>query len=132
MVSKPINLIPRKFKTIAWILIVMGIFLPFSSKFVDFSDQIKPIVKHSSKSLVLIGLFTFALLKPKIEDEMEVYIRLKAFSFSFIAGVAYAIVTPYTNLIFDGLLIDNSIFQLLLTMFIVFFLSLYSEKKKLE
>ena len=38
-----------------------------------------------------------AISKEKIEDEMIVNLRSKAFSFAFICGVIYALVQPYIN-----------------------------------
>lgn len=68
----------------------------------------------------------------KQEDELTIQIRIKAFTNAFIFGVGFTAISPFANLLFDGEFNLQSRFELLLMMFVVFFTSYYSIKKKTE
>ena len=71
-----------------------------------------------------------ALSKEKTEDERTTKLRLIAFASSFIFGVAFVIVMPFVNVLFDGnFLSDVSTAQLILTMFLWYF-AIFSSGKK--
>ncbi len=91
----------------------------------------KYLVKIISKTGILVSLLLLALTKNKIEDELTSRIRLKAFASSFIFGVGYVIVEPFVHLLFhDNFLSDKGVTELLITMFLFYFLTFYSMLKK--
>jgi hypothetical protein len=71
-----------------------------------------------------------ALTRNKIEDELTLRIRLKAFAASFIYGVVIVIIEPLINLLFDGsFLSDKGVIELLISMFFFYFIMMFIMKK---
>lgn len=128
--QKDLRLLPIPFKKVA-----IGIML-FSVLIVVLSiSKILPIdkdiVKVISKTGILVSLLLLALTKNKIEDELTSRIRLKAFASSFIFGVGYVIVESFVSLLFkDGFLSDKGATEILITMFLFYFMIFYSMLKK--
>lgn len=128
-IQKDLKLLPSNFKTIAFVLMFISIlFITLSKSEVITID--KGIVKTISKSGFLISLLLLALTKSKIEDELTLKIRLKAFAASFIYGVVIVIVEPFVNLLFgDNFLSDMGVTELLITMFFYYFIMMFLMKK---
>jgi hypothetical protein len=57
------------------------------------TDSLRPIVKQ----LIIAAMLVIAISKEKVEDEMIMKIRHRAFTLSFIWAVIYALVQPYIN-----------------------------------
>lgn len=129
-IHKDLQLIPYSYKKVIYgvfgMLILVGILsivkvLPFE----------KEIVKIILKNILLITLLFFALTEDKVEDELISKLRLKAFAASFIYGVVIIIISPLINLIFDGeFYVDKSANELLISMFIFYFLIFHLMKRK--
>ncbi|MEM6721012.1 MAG: hypothetical protein AAF611_16900 [Bacteroidota bacterium] len=93
--------------------------------------ELSETIKFISKRLLLVGLLVIALSREKVEDEMILSLRTKAFTGAFIGGVVYTLIFPaitYTvRVLFDkkdNLLTDVGDFQILwfmLFMYLVFF-----------
>ena len=129
-IHKDLRLIPYSFKKVTYgvfgLIVLVAILsiiqvLPFDE------DLVKTILK----SVLLITFLLFALTEDKVEDELVSKIRLKAFAASFIYGVATLVIDPLINLIFDGRFYsDKSSNELLISMFLFYFLIFYFMKKK--
>ncbi|UMB61099.1 hypothetical protein MHL31_02590 [Lutibacter sp. A80] len=126
--TKP-QYLPCYFKKISFGLIIFSILLfAFSTSKILTIE--KEIIQTISKVILLLSLLLLALTKNKIEDELTYSIRLKAFATSFIFGVTFTIVSPFANLLFEGILtINKGAFELLILMFSVYFAVFYSMKK---
>jgi hypothetical protein len=125
-----LRLLPVHFKKIAFGIFTLSflLFVLTISKVILIDED---IVKTISKTGVLISLLLLALTKNKIEDELTSRIRLKAFASSFIFGVAYVSVEPFVSLLFkDGFLSDKGVIEVLITMFLFYFIIFYYLLKK--
>lgn len=127
---KDLRLIPYAFKKVIYVvfgLIVLVAILSIAQVLPFEKDLVKTVLK----SVLLITFLLFALTEDKVEDELILKIRLKAFAASFIYGVATLVIDPLINLIFDGRFYsDKSANELLTSMFLFYFLIFYFMKKK--
>jgi len=129
MENKELKLLPNYFKKIGVAIFALTILL-----IIIFLNDIISVNRELGKSIItniiLIGLLIIALSKEKTEDERTTKLRLIAFASSFIFGVAFVIVMPFVNVLFDGnFLSDVSTAQLILTMFLWYF-AIFSSGKK--
>ncbi|MDD4216802.1 MAG: hypothetical protein PHZ24_05655 [Bacteroidales bacterium] len=129
--QKDFNLLPPIFKKIAFgIILIVILFVILNVTKVLRID--KQIAKTITMSFFLIALLLLAITKNKIEDELTLRIRLKAFAASFLYGVAFVIVKPFVNLLFDGtFLLDMGVEQLLLSMFFFYFIMMFIMKRSI-
>lgn len=87
--------------------------------------------KVIAKSGVLVALLLLAITRNNIEDELTLRIRLKAFTASFIYGVAIVILEPFINLLFGAdLLSDKGVTELLISMFFFYFIVMFIMKRR--
>ncbi|MCD6542906.1 MAG: hypothetical protein J7K34_00200 [Flavobacteriaceae bacterium] len=129
-IHKDLRLIPYSFKKLIYaafgLIVLVGVLsitkvLPFD----------KGLVKTFFQSVLLIIFLLFALTEDKVEDELISKIRLKSFVASFIYGVVTLVIDPLINLIFEGeFYSDKSANELLISMFLFYFLIFYFIKKK--
>ena len=128
-IQQDLRLLPINFKKAAYgIMFLCALFTTLSMLKVLTID--KEIVKTISKSFFLISLLLLALTENKIEDELTLRIRLKAFAGSFIFGVGAVIAEPFINLLFDGdFSSDKGVTELMMTMFFFYFGMTYLMKK---
>ncbi len=125
-----LKLLPGIFKKIAFGLMILSvIFLILNiTKTLSFE---KEAVKTITKSGFLVSLLLLAVTKNKIEDERTLKIRLKAFTASLIYGVILVVVDPIINFIFeDNFLSDKGAIDILITMFIFYFILVFLMKRK--
>ena len=129
--QQDIQLLPLHFKKVALGIMLVSILILVASVLFSVSIKIdKDIVKTISKSGFLISLLLFAITRSKIEDELTLRIRLKAFTVSFIYGVVIVIIEPFINLLFgDSFLSNKGVTELLISMFFFYFLMIYLMKK---
>jgi hypothetical protein len=128
-IQQDLRLLPLNFRKVAYGLILLsGLLVILSISKTLTIDQ--EIVKTISKSTFLISLLLLALTRNKIEDELTLRIRLKAFAASFIYGVVIVIIEPLINLLFDGsFLSDKGVIELLISMFFFYFIMMFIMKK---
>ena len=127
---KDLRLIPYTFKKVIYVVfgLIISIGVLSITQILPFE---KDLIKTILKSALLITFLLFALTEDKVEDELISKIRLKAFAASFIYGVATLVIDPLINLIFDGRFYsDKSSNELLISMFLFYFLIFYFMKKK--
>ena len=88
------------------------------------------VIKEILKIVFMISLLILALSKDKVEDELTLKLRLKAFAASFIFGAVGVIINPLVNLLIEGsYFIHNSAFELLTSMLFFYFLIYYLSKR---
>lgn len=126
MQRKDLNLLPHWFKWVGLgiaggILLVTIMSKVLALPFVMGKDMLT--------SVVYIGLLLVVLAKERVEDELLMRIRLKAYAASFIYGVCYVVMDPIINGISDGVYrYQVSVDTLLLSMFCFYFLMYYLMK----
>ncbi len=131
MNKKQVNLklLPNYFKKISIGLLaftILTLILNKSSILGFDRELIKEIVKVG----LLASLSMLALTKDKVEDELTIKIRMNSYAVSFLMGVTFLIIQPFTNLLFDNSFSsDMSAFQLILTMLFFYFIMFFSYKK---
>jgi len=127
--QKDLHLLPPKFKKIALGIILASILAVVFSKLKIIALN-KDVVGTVSMSGFLIGLLLLAITSDKIEDELTLRIRLKAFAASFISGVIMVVVEPFINFLFDGnFSIESNSTKLLITMLFFYFFMLFVMKR---
>lgn len=101
--------LPNVYKKIGIAVFIVSMAILVSTKFISVEvDAFKPFLRQ----LVIASMLIIAISKEKIEDEMIMKIRLRAFSISFIWTVIYALVQPYINYGVASLLSsDKAIFE---------------------
>ncbi len=128
-IQQDLKLLPTYFKKVAFgIMLISALLVVLSiSKSLPID---KEIIKTVAKSGFLISLLLLVITRNKIEDELTLRIRLKAFSSSFIFGVVMVIIDPFINLLFDGnFLSDKGVTELLISMFFFYFLMIFLMKE---
>ena len=101
-----IGFLPNYFQKIAAGLFVLSIIALFIMKSYfklgDLSEQI-------TGNIIMISFVIYMLAAQKIEDELTIKLRMRAWSVSFFAIISYAIIEPYINfLLGDGFVFDSS------------------------
>lgn len=128
--QKDMNLLPTIFKKVALgILLLTVLFMVLAlSKTINMQAE---LAKSITKTGFLISLLIFALTKNKVEDELTLKIRLSAFTGSFIVGVVFIITEPFIKLLFgDSFMSDKGAAEILIIMFLFYFMSFYSRLKQ--
>lgn len=128
-IQQDLRLLPGYFKKVAFgIMLFSALLVVLSTLKVLTID--KEIVKTIVKSVFLISLLLLVITRNKIEDELTLKIRLKAFAFSFIYGVIIVIIEPFIYLLFgDSFLSDKGVTELLISMFFCYFIMMFLMKK---
>lgn len=124
-----LKLFPNYFKKISFGLLAFSIIILVLNKNSILGFD-KELINELIKVGILVPLSILALTKDKEEDELTIKIRMNSYALSFLFGVIFYIVQPFTNLLFGKpFLFDLDSFQLILTMLFVYFLSFFSSKK---
>jgi hypothetical protein len=127
--QQDLRLLPTSFKKVALgIMLVTTLFVVLSMTKTLLID--KEIVKDIAKSGFLVALLLLVMTRNKIEDELTLRIRLKAFSATFLYGVVIVILEPFINFLFGGsFLSDKGAAELLISMFFFYFIMVFLMKK---
>ena len=96
-----LTLLPNRVKGVAIIMVVITFFALIAGKFL-FSDY--HTVRLLIKNLLLVSLLLVSISRDKIEDELTLVLRLQSYAFAFIAGVVYAMVQPFANLLVESII----------------------------
>lgn len=128
--QQDLKLLPRYFNKIAWGLLAVPVLIMVLSKLEVFTID-KEWGKVVTQNMILVSLLLFAMTKGKIEDELTMRIRLKAFAASFVFGVSMVIVSPVIDFLVSGdASSDLGTIQLLLSMFFFYFIMYFILKKQ--
>ena len=128
-IQQDLKLLPTNFKKVAFgIMLISALLVVLSiSKLLPID---KEIIKTVAKTGFLISLLLLVITRNKIEDELTLRIRLKAFAASFIYGVATVIVESFISLLFGNIfLTDKGVTELLISMFLFYFIMIFIMKK---
>jgi len=126
-----IRLLPNYSKKIGVGSILAVVTLCIISVTFGWFEHDRLILAEATKVITILSLLLITLSKDKIEDELVMYIRLKALVFAFICGVLFSITLPVSNYLFTG--VYNHIINantILVFIFTVYFLSFFLLKRK--
>ena len=129
--EKNLKLLPNYYRKIGFALvgIVIIIIILSITKIIVAEDE---LLKSISGSILLIAFLLIALASNKIEDELTIIIRLRAFAVAFIMGVIWTATDPLVNLMFEGQFFTNlGAIGLLNTMFVVYFITVFFKKNSI-
>ena len=56
------------------------------------------------KNLLLVSLLIVSISRDEVEDELTLVLRQQSYAFAFIAGVIYAMVQPFANLLVESMI----------------------------
>jgi len=129
-IQKDLRLLPNYFKKIAYSLILIPVMLAILFKTNLISIE-KDLITLIGKNTILVSLLLLSITSNKIEDELTHKNRLKAFTSSFIFGVVFSVISSISNYLFPdfGSPSNTSITYILIQMFVIYFIILYSMKK---
>lgn len=130
-IQKDLLLLPFFVKKIALTILSASILLMALSisKIIIFD---KELIKTITDCGFLISFLLLAVTKNKIEDELTLRIRLKAFAATFIYGVVKVILELLISLVSDGSLSSgDGASQLLIGMFIFYFIMMFIMKRNM-
>ena len=96
-----LKLLPNRVKGIGIIMVVISLVLLIAGKFL-FADY--HTIRLLIKNLLLISLLLVSISRDKVEDELTLVLRLQSYGFAFIAGVVYAMVQPFANLLVESII----------------------------
>lgn len=86
--------LPNVFKKIGIIVFAVSMPMLLSTKFIDGeTDTFKMVLRQ----IIIVSMLVIAISKEKVEDEMIMKIRHRAFTIAFIWAVIYALIQPYIN-----------------------------------
>ena len=97
---------------------------------IEFVQTHKLIFRMITMHSFILGLFIVALSRDKIEDELTIYIRLKACAFAFYWGVIMVIFKPLMDLAFQDPIEDYSGQYIIGSMLFVYLINYYYTKNK--
>lgn len=120
-----LRLLPTTFKKIGLGVLALSVLL-FLFRLLNVLPIEKSLLLTVSQIGILISLLILALTKNKVEDELTLKIRVRAFANSFIFAVMYVIFDLFLELQFHkSPLISDGPIDVLLLMFIFYFLSFH-------
>ena len=96
-----LKLLPYRFKRIGTIMVVITIIIMIAAKFF-FADY--HTLRLLIKNLLLVSFLIVTISRDKVEDELTLVLRLQSYAFAFIAGVIYAMVQPFANLLVESVI----------------------------
>ncbi|MFB0948114.1 MAG: hypothetical protein ACI9V1_001540 [Spirosomataceae bacterium] len=86
--------LPNIYKKVGIVVFTVSMLILLSTKFIDGEiDTFKMVLRQ----IVIASMLVIAISKEKIEDEMIMKIRHRAFTIAFIWTVIYVLVQPYIN-----------------------------------
>ncbi|MDI9364908.1 MAG: hypothetical protein QM541_08150 [Flavobacterium sp.] len=130
-----INLFPNYFKKIGIALMLLGLIPAGFISQTDFAFVKlipKDVMKLITIDLCLVGLLLMAWAKDKIEDEMTMYMRLKAIEWTFMYAVIYVIIAPLLDRILNTSSITDINSKGLIVMMVTVYLIQFNIQKKLQ
>lgn len=123
----------NKFKKIGYIIALGTFVLMIIRKYIDNSEEIRPILH----GVLLIGLLLVSLSKDKLEDEFLDSLRSQSYRIAFILVIIYSLLQPVINYVVGLAFNQNEeikafgFFQILFFMLIVQ-LTVFWQLKKLN
>jgi uncharacterized membrane protein YvlD (DUF360 family) len=78
---------------------------------------------------LILGLSFIAMSKDKVEDELTMFIRLRAMAAAFITGIVFVIVKPLVDLLFSTPSENITAPGGILTMLLFYIMTYYYQKR---
>jgi hypothetical protein len=128
--NKQPKLLGVHFKKIGVVVMVLSMVpgLIVKTMHIVVMESQKDLLKSLSYSGFLLGLLFIALSRDKVEDELTIYIRLKAMQEMFMFAVIYVMIKPLIVLVLQSPFIDVSGQQLVTLMLVGYLISYYLKK----
>jgi hypothetical protein len=123
-------LLPVYFKKIG-LAVMISAFVPaiiVKAMSVEMVQSQKDLFRVFLLNAFILGLLFVAWSKDKIEDEMTVFIRLKAMSWTFTWAVLYVIIMPFIDLLFKEPIANLSGQSVVMSMLFVYLIMYYLQK----
>ena len=120
-----LRLLPFAFKKIAiGAILLIGLFLLLAL------SNILPVNKDVAKTIFKIGvplaLLVLTLTRNKVEDELTLHIRVKAFAYTFVFGVIFVTLRTIADTLFpDDSITKMGLTDFLVLMFVDYFINFY-------
>ena len=123
-------LLPVYFKKIGLAVMIFA-FIPaivVKAMSVEMVQSQKELFRVITLNAFILGLLFVAWSKDKVEDEMTVFIRLKAMAWTFTWAVLYVIIAPFIDLLFKGPIANLTGQQVVMSMLFVYLIMYYLQK----
>ncbi|MEM6264151.1 MAG: hypothetical protein AAGI38_16670 [Bacteroidota bacterium] len=121
-----IILLPRYFRIIGIIVLVIGLVPPIALKKLEIIHIEQEVTRTYVEVLILACLIMIAFTKDKVEDELTTRTRLESFYLAFFMGMGTTILEPFIKLMTSGnFTIETSTFGVLFNMMIFYFLGFF-------
>ena len=128
--NKQPKLLGVQFKKIGIVVMILSMVpgLLVKTMHITLMASQKDLLKSLSYSGFLLGLLFIALSRDKVEDELTIYIRLKAMQEMFMFAVIYVMIKPLIVWVLQSPFIDVSGQQLVTLMLVGYLISYYLKK----
>jgi hypothetical protein len=127
----PFFLFPVYFKAMGAFLIVAAP-VPLIIRLltnVEHSNPDNYLLKVVTLDALILGLSFIAMSKDKVEDELTMFIRLRAMAAAFITGIVFVIVKPLVDLLFSTPSENITAPGGILTMLLFYIMTYYYQKR---
>ena len=123
------KLFPRQFRIVGFGLLILTLIFFFLRVFEVF-EMDKKLVLQLCEISILISLMTLSMTRGKIEDELSMRIRLRAFTAAILFGTLTYILSPFIELITEGeFLAERGSFHTLVLIYFFYFLMVFILKR---
>jgi hypothetical protein len=129
--KKEIVLLPRYFKVIGLVVIILAIvpMVVIKSLSIKMVQVQKELLKQFTANAIILGLLFIAWSKDKLEDEMTFPIRLKAMAFAFISAVCILVISPFVDLLFKVPIENETGHSVVIKMLLFYLIWYYFQKR---
>lgn len=129
--KKEIVLLPRYFKVIGLVVIILAIvpMVVIKSLSIKMVPVQRELLKQFTANAIILGLFFIAWSMDKLEDEMTFSIRLKAMSIAFIIAVCDLVIGPFVDLLFKNPIENETGHSVVIKMLLLYLMGYYFLKR---
>ncbi|OQP52506.1 hypothetical protein [Niastella populi] len=124
-------LLPEYFKKVG-LVVMISAFVPaiiIKAMSVEMIQSQKELFHVFTLNAFILGLLFVAWSKDKIEDEMTVFIRLKAMALTFTSAVLCVIIVPFIDLLFKNPIANITGRQVVMSMLFFYLMMYYFQKR---
>lgn len=121
-----LRLLPVYFKKVGLLIIILA-FVPVilvKVMSVEMVQTQQDLFRVFTLNATILGLLLVSWAKDRVEDEMTVFIRLKAMALTFTWAVLYVIVSPFVDLLFKdpiGVLTGQQVVRSMLLVYLIMY-----------
>lgn len=130
IIKNPAALLPKYFKKIGLIVIILAFVPSVTNKVMDLEmlQSQKDLLKEFTLNAIILGLSLVAWSRDKVEDEMTVALRLKSVAFAFSFAVGFVILSPVVDLLFKDPIQDSTGQSVVMGMLMMYLMIYYLQK----